>query len=400
MYNINANLFRASETQSWLLSSTNSENYSLATKLEWTFYYLIKTEFLYYNLSLLNFTFLHHFHPAKNIDSFKCFCTFFKQVEIMRKPRGWKNEYFKALAFKSTKKRLDKIPKFFFVWKTKDFAKTAFFQLRRKAFVFWADKYKKTYVLKKVRRIAHFFFVRSSVQSIIQNRQLQSLRQVFRSGGKSTKVLPKKSYRILVRCLTRLASLEDRWYHTMKPSIPELHRSSLHTIKTLQKKVFETRLARQFTRPVEMHFINVFNKLYTPINFNKIERDWQLKRYKHNRPRVFKDMIFAFSLISHKPVISWAVDLIANAFERNQKKQKRYIYFLKNLLVVLSKYGCGFPAYRLEFNGKLEGSRRTRLRVIKSGPMPLLTVDSVILYARSTALTKFGAQGIKVWLRY
>ena len=86
---------------------------------------------------------------------------------------------------------------------------------------------------------------------------------------------------------------------------------------------------------------------------------------------------------------------MANAFERNQKKQKQYIYFIKNLLSVLTKYGYGFCAYRIAFNGKIQGSRRTRLKVIKSGPLPLFTVDSMIIYARSTALTKYGSQGIK-----
>ena len=86
---------------------------------------------------------------------------------------------------------------------------------------------------------------------------------------------------------------------------------------------------------------------------------------------------------------------MANAFERNQKKQKQYIYFIKNILTVLSKYGHGFCAYRIVFNGKLQGSRRTRLKVIKYGPLPLFTIDSMIIYSKSTALTKYGAQGIK-----
>lgn len=86
---------------------------------------------------------------------------------------------------------------------------------------------------------------------------------------------------------------------------------------------------------------------------------------------------------------------MANAFERNQKKQKQYIYFVKSLLSVLSKYGCGFAAYRIAFCGKIQGSRRTRLKVIQSGPLPLFTMDSMVIYARSTALTKYGAQGIK-----
>lgn len=400
MYNINANLFRASETQAWLLSTALSENYSLATKLEWTFYYLIKNEFLYYNLSLLNFTFLHHFHPAKQITNFKCFCTFFKQVEIMRKPRGWKNEYFKALSFKSTKKRLEKIPKFFFVWKSKDFMSTTFFQARRKAFVIWADKYKKTFLLLKLKKIAYFFFAQSCVSLTLKSRNFIQIRNKIKRNNFSTTLLPRKAFSILLRCLTRLSSLEDRWYYTMKPAIPEIYRSSFHTIKGLQKQVFEKKLNKYLTKPVELYFMNIFNKIASPLNFNKIERDWQLSRYKRNKPRVFKDMIFALGLCAQKPVISWVIELMANAFERNQKKQKQYIYFIKNILTVLSKYGHGFCAYRIVFNGKLQGSRRTRLKVIKYGPLPLFTIDSMIIYSKSTALTKYGAQGIKAWFRY
>jgi len=186
----------------------------------------------------------------------------------------------------------------------------------------------------------------------------------------------------------------------MKPSIPEIYRSSFYTIKVLQKKIFEKKLGTYLRKPLELNFLNVFNKIESSLNFNKIEKDWQLSRYKRNRPRVFKDMIFAFGLIAQKPVISWVIELVANAFERNQKKQKQYIYFIKSVLGVLSKYGYGFRAYRIAFNGKLQGSRRTRLKVIKYGPLPLFTVDSMIIYSRSTALTKFGAQGIKAWFRY
>lgn len=400
MYNINSNLFRASETQTWLLSSTLSDNYSLATKLEWTFYYLIKNEFLYYNLSLINFTFVNHFQKAKGISTFKCFCMFFKQTEIMRKPRGWKNEYFKALSFKSTKKRLDKIPKFFFVWKAKDFSNTAFFQLRRKSFVYWADKYKKTFVLVKLTRIAFYFYATTFTTLSLKRNQVKGLINTVIGHETSTSILPKKGFRILSRCLNRLSSLEERWYYTMKPAIPDVCRSSFHTIKTLQNQIFTHKISRYFTKPLELHFINIFNRMHSPIIFNKIERDWQLSRYKRNKPRVFKDMIFAFGIASQKPVIAWVLDLLANAFERNQKKQKQYIYFIKSLLSVLSKHGYGFAAYRLAFNGKIQGSRRTRLKVIKSGPLPLFTIDTMITYSRSTSLTKYGSQGIKVWLRY
>lgn len=400
MYNINSNLFRAAQTQSWLLSSNLSGNYSVATKLEWTFYFLIKSEFLYYNLSLLNFTFLHQFHPTKKIDSFKCFCTFFKQVEVMRKPRGWKNEYFNALSFKSTKKRLQKIPKFFFVWKNKDFSSSSFFQARRKAFVIWADKYKRTYVLAKLTRIAYFFFLHSSSQLLIQKYQARPVARQLMLRQSSTYSLPKKAFKIVSRFLGRVQSLEDRWYITMKPTIPDSCKSGFHTIKSLQKVIFEQRINKFFTRAVDLHFLNIFNKLPGVLPLNKVERDWQLKRYKRNKPRVFRDMIFAITLISQKPVIAWALDLLANAFERNQKKQKQYIFFVKALLSILSKYGYGFAAYRIAFCGKLQGSRRTRLKVIQSGPLPLFTIDSMILYARSTALTKYGSQGLKAWFRY
>lgn len=90
----------------------------------------------------------------------------------------------------------------------------------------------------------------------------------------------------------------------MKPAIPDMCRSSFHNIKTLQQVIFNHKIGKYFTKPVELHFINIFTKLDTLIPFNKIERDWQLKRYKKNKPRVFKDLIFALTLISQKPVIA------------------------------------------------------------------------------------------------
>ena len=400
MYNINSNLFRASETQTWILNTNLAGNYNLATQFEWTFYYLIKTEFLYYNLSLVSFNAINHFHPTKKISQFKCFCTFFKKVEIMRKPRGWKTEYFKALSLKSDKKRTEKIPKLFFIWKSKDFSNTNFFQVRRKAFVMWADRYKKTFVLKKLRLIAWSLYSQSLPNLTQRKKQLNALMPLFRIHPNKYMPLQKQNLKLFSRLLRRLLFMEERWYFTMKPTIPDIYRSSIHNLKIPTRLFFSSHFAKRLTQPLEFHFINIFNKLATKTPFRKIERDWQLKRYKKNRPRVFKDLIFALSLISQKPTIGWVLDLIANAFERNQKKQKSYIYFVKAVLDVLPKYGAGFAAYRFVFSGKIQGSRRTRLRVIKAGPLPLFTVDTMIVYAKSYALTKYGAQGLKAWLRY
>jgi len=90
----------------------------------------------------------------------------------------------------------------------------------------------------------------------------------------------------------------------MKPTIPDIYRSSIHNLKLPTTLFFQAHFAKRFTQPLEFHFINIFNKLATKTPFRKIERDWQLKRYKKNRPRVFKDLLYALSLISQKPTIA------------------------------------------------------------------------------------------------
>jgi hypothetical protein len=96
---------------------------------------------------------------------------------------------------------------------------------------------------------------------------------------------------------------------------------------------------------------------------------------------------------------------VAKAIEKNPKHLK-YLSLLNKILTIfyrnlilnkLKNFSC-IRGYRIEIRGKFNGKSRAKKKIIAKGPMPFSTFDSDIQYSYTTAYTKYGNFGIKVWI--
>lgn len=124
----------------------------------------------------------------------------------------------------------------------------------------------------------------------------------------------------------------------------------------------------------------------------------KLRKFKHNF--FFKEgvnLIFLSSLHKNSP------DLIAKYIATTLKKLKKHNLFLRFVRILLNMFKrkknySAAKGVKIKLKGRINGSGRSRHRVIKIGNhMPVLTLDAPISYSENTAYTSKGTIGIKVW---
>jgi hypothetical protein len=96
-------------------------------------------------------------------------------------------------------------------------------------------------------------------------------------------------------------------------------------------------------------------------------------------------------------------DIIIRGLLRNMKKHKQFLALLR---VTIKHYSTfhNWPYKPLDwciaFNGKIgSGTARSRTLYIKTGYLPLQSINFPVDYSYRQANTKFGSIGVKVWLR-
>jgi len=93
-------------------------------------------------------------------------------------------------------------------------------------------------------------------------------------------------------------------------------------------------------------------------------------------------------------------DLSANLIAHDIARQIERRLPAKRILNGIAERIMGAKAKgtRLEVNGRLGGAEMARTEKIARGSVPLQTLNAEIDFARSTAFTKYGTIGVKVWI--
>lgn len=157
------------------------------------------------------------------------------------------------------------------------------------------------------------------------------------------------------------------------------------------------------------NFFNIDNVLIYLVKTPSIKRILKVKimrklTYLKFNPYFKKCLKFIRASFEHNNVKLLSVG-IAKAIEKNPK-HLRILSFINKLLLVFfknSKYISNLSikkikGYRIEVRGKFNGKPRAKKKIISKGPMPFSMIDANIKYSYTTAYTKYGNFGIKVWI--
>jgi small subunit ribosomal protein S3 len=93
--------------------------------------------------------------------------------------------------------------------------------------------------------------------------------------------------------------------------------------------------------------------------------------------------------------------MISNYIKQNlekKKSHKRQIKLIDNILREFFKMFSNFLGYRLQFKGRLNGSKRKKKLVYQKGKIPLNTLKYNIQYHFNEFKTPSGICSIKFWI--
>jgi hypothetical protein len=211
---------------------------------------------------------------------------------------------------------------------------------------------------------------------------------------------------VIINFLARISCFTNRIFFTENSTtyyiVVEYYAISkkLSPKQFLKQKFFlEAHLSSRFADKKKLQFftINLSNHLLT------------------NKKQVMP--VFNSNLIKHKNVSSILVDLglislflpnanlfsrvFAHFFKRTSEHQ-RFLDFTDQLFSFLYNLEISqFQGLRLEIKGRLNGSDRTKVRVISQGSLPLQTLGNIELsYGFCNSVTPYGDCGIRIFFCY
>ena len=126
----------------------------------------------------------------------------------------------------------------------------------------------------------------------------------------------------------------------------------------------------------------------------------KLRKYKHKQNKFFKEGVnFLFTSIKTNN----SAKLLSKFIATELKKLKRHNFFLKFVKTTLTLFNnkifSNCKKIKIQVKGRLNGAPRARNKLIDIGNrVPVLTINSKIDYAESTAFTSNGTFGVKVWI--
>jgi ribosomal protein S3 len=148
-------------------------------------------------------------------------------------------------------------------------------------------------------------------------------------------------------------------------------------------------------KPLDLNIKRVIKQKRLTLIKKKLIR---LKKYQKNN--FFKEGInLMFTSVINKNSSQLLADFIAI----NLKKLKRHNFFLRFIKSVLNmfinKNFSRVKGIKIKIKGRINGSPRAKKKILNIGKrMPVLTLNSPISYAESTAFTLNGTLGVKVWI--
>lgn len=159
-----------------------------------------------------------------------------------------------------------------------------------------------------------------------------------------------------------------------------------------------------------LNHLNSYYKEHSIKIFIKRIKLKDLKLLKNNIGKIFrfirknnkinhdtKKMIYNFSYAFYTKNINMISYYIKQTLER-KKAHKKFIKNINNILEAFFKIFSNFIGYRLQFKGRLNGSKRKKKLVYQKGKIPLNTLKYDIKYHFNEFKTPSGICSIKFWV--
>lgn len=144
-----------------------------------------------------------------------------------------------------------------------------------------------------------------------------------------------------------------------------------------------------FIKNVKLKDLNILKK-----NLGKI---FYLIKKNNKINKNVKKMIYNFSYALYTKNINMISYYIKQSLER-KKSHKKYIKNINNILQEFFRIFSNFLGYRLQFKGRLNGSKRKKKLVYQKGKIPLNTLKYDIKYSFNEFKTPSGICSIKLWV--
>jgi hypothetical protein len=176
--------------------------------------------------------------------------------------------------------------------------------------------------------------------------------------------------------------------------------SRLRTNKTLNlnglgKKILEN--LSLFTR--NKFNINLTVQEINFINSNSGAKQTLLSFRKFERTPFFKEGKSLFiPLVTQKNSAKLLGTFIAAKLETVKRHNFFFNFLQESLTLVIDQKLSKIQGVKIIIAGRLNNAARSRAKIIKSGKISLLKINSKIDYSESTAFTSNGTFGIKVWI--
>ena len=271
------------------------------------------------------------------------------------------------------------------------------------------DFYLSYYVSKKAFQIIKYNYTKNLIK--IKFRVRRKRKNVK---TKTRTHLPKKRIR-LTKTQIRLKKLKRR----LKKKQFLLKKNRVTAVKLLK-----TRLIPEY--PKQKHF-NTFSKYLLESLYAYTEKKLTIKatlqnlnkglnvRFTNFELHRFKQIFIKLRKFYKLPFFKEALNIITIAMLKKNSaqfladyiafqlklttKHNFFIKFLKTTLTLFLKANLtNIKGIKLELKGRVNNSRRTKLRRIKLGLISLHSFTNTIDYSQSTAYTKKGTLGIKIWI--
>lgn len=142
------------------------------------------------------------------------------------------------------------------------------------------------------------------------------------------------------------------------------------------------------------------NKKSSLLFINKLERDF-VKRYKFIA-NYLQDFARVGFIALYTKDLSFLVKFIAFQIANLQKNRKetRLIKFIIKAIKVFSSQREEVIALKIQFKGRVNRWRRTKIITGKRGIIPFNTYKTHLEYATATSITRKGALGIRLWVYF
>jgi len=141
------------------------------------------------------------------------------------------------------------------------------------------------------------------------------------------------------------------------------------------------------------------NEKYQNILENTFQkRIEKLRRFKNNP--IFKELVYIIILTYvEKTSSKLLANFIAMQFKKIKKRHGFFLFLLKTILLqfLKSKFSH-IKGLKLVIKGRFNGALRANTKILKIGEVPIQSINSKIDYTITTAYTKNGTFGIKLWI--